>query len=312
MRSSFSIKSLIAEKSPALAKKIPAVGYYFLERIAHTRELARFIRDTEAGSPRDALGCALRRLRLSYRVRTVSHTTLESILATDTRLTVASNHPFGGADALVLLDLLTARFGHVAVPANDLVRVVAPVAPYFVPVNKHGSNPELVRTIDEVFSGDAPVLVFPAGRTGRPPRGRMLSRRIIEFPWAKTFVKKSRAHGRRIVPVHVDGRNSRLFYFVAWIRTRLAIRANLEMFLLVDELVRRRGSPIELVVGPPIDTSRLDARFDDAGWAERIRTYVRALGDGADDDFFSWLDRGGLQERAAVSVDRTALTRRPR
>ncbi|TVR57451.1 MAG: hypothetical protein EA426_12165 [Spirochaetaceae bacterium] len=304
MRSSFSIKTLITEKNPALARKIPAVGYYFLERIAHTRELARFIRDTAAAGPRDALGCALRRLRMSYHVRTVSDTTIERILANDARLTVASNHPFGGADALVLLDLLTARFGHVAVPANDLVRVVAPVAPLFVPVNKHGSNPDLVRTIDEVFSGDAPVLVFPAGRTGRPPRGTMISQRIIEFPWAKTFVKKSRTHGRLIVPVFVDGRNSWVFYFIAWIRTRLAIRANLEMFLLVDELVRRRGSTVELVVGPAIDTSRLDARFDDAGWAERIRTYVRALGDGVDDDFFSWLDRCGLHARAAVSIDR--------
>ncbi len=291
-----SVRALFTEKAPRMAGRIPAPCYRLLERLAHTRELNRYVHYCRSLSPREALAVAMSRLRLRYRVHTASEWSgargtarADAALPQDSKITVVANHPLGGADALVMLDLLTKRYGQVHVPANDLVHVIGPLAPYFVPVNKHGSNQTNSRRLNELFASNAPALVFPAGRTGRPAAGRLADRRIVDFPWTKTFVTRSRRNGRTIVPVYIDGRNSLRFYLVAWLRTRLAIKANLEMLLLVDELARCRGTTLDLVMGSPIDAELLDPRRGDHQWAADLRAYVHALGDGRREDFFSWL-----------------------
>lgn len=319
-----SAQALIENKNPSLAARLPSFCYRLLDRIAHTRKLNRYITKTADLPARDALTSALRRLRISCRVRTAFATAnpisrngdrclndadIETVFPGDARITVVANHPLGGADALVLLDLLTRRYGKAVVLANDLMQTVTPLAPFFAPVNKHGSNLAHFQHIDTLFQSETPILVFPAGRTGRPPAGRILSDEIVDFPWAKTFVTKSRVHQRLIVPVHVCGRNSRLFYCIAWLRTRLSIRINLEMLLLVDELIRRRGATLDLVVGAPIDAGRLDRVRSDHRWAQTIRRYVQALGDGRNGDFFAWMDQRTSSSRpSSVTVTATPLT----
>lgn len=309
---SISVRALFRRKNPALARKIPAALFLLLERIAHSRELSAFLQDAHTLSPMAALDLAVHELRITWRV---SGTALP---ACGDHLTIVANHPHGGADAIILLHLLMRTYGAAQVPANDLVQVLSPLAPLFVPVNKHGSNNDHFRRLDAVFADSKPLLIFPAGRTGRPagadgypdpggfsrgalPRNQRDGRRpIVDYPWAKTFVKKSRAHGRTIVPVHIAGRNSWRFYAIAWLRARLRIRLNLEMLLLVDELARRRGRHVRLTVGTPIDARLFDKSRPDEEWAEHVRRYVHALGRGETSEFFAWLTgrkpHGGTHE----------------
>lgn len=315
-RQSISVRTLFRRKNPALARKIPVALFLLLERIAHSRELSAFLQDADALSPMAALDLAVYQLPIAWRIVGAP------LPAAGDRLTVVANHPHGGADAIMLLHLLMRTYGAAQVPANDLVQVLAPLAPLFVPVNKHGSNHDHFRRLDAVFADPKPLLVFPAGRTGRlagadgypdpggfsrgrlhPNRGagrRDRRRPIVDYPWTKTFVKKSRAHGRTIVPVHIAGRNSWRFYAIAWLRARLRIRLNLEMLLLVDELARQRGRHFRLTVGAPIDARRLDRSRSDDEWAVQIRQYVHALDHGETGEFFAWLTRqklhGGVHE----------------
>ena len=277
-----SVRALMAQKNPAAAARIPGVGYRLLERLARQREVNDYLLAARGLPPREALEAALRFLRIS----SVFTEGSERLLPETGRITMAANHPHGAADALILLDLLTRRYGQAVVPANDLVQVVTPLAPFFAPVNKHGSNKEQYRRIDALFAAETPLLIFPAGRTGRQEKG---GSQIRDFPWTRTFIKKSRLHGRLILPVHIHGRNSRLFYTVARLRSLLKIRVNLEMFLLVDELVKQRGSCFEAVIASPIDPAALGRERSDAEWATLVRKYVQALGEGVRSDFFSWL-----------------------
>ena len=286
-----SVRTLVREKNPRLASRIHPAVYLLLERIAHTREINRYLNQAHDLPPVDALRRGIDTLNLGYRIVTPDGRLWRPEAGwphTDSRMTVVANHPHGGADALILLDLLCRLHGTAHVPANDLVRVIAPLAPFFVPVNKHGSNRDQFRRMDSVFAASVPVLMFPAGRTGRPRNGRPISRTIDDFPWTKTFVKKSREHGRTIVPVFIHGRNSLLFYAVAWVRTRLRVRTNLEMLLLVDELAKQRGRRFRIVVGSPIDAARLDRSRTDEQWAQAIRAYVHAMRGGITADFFTW------------------------
>lgn len=286
-----SIPKMMAQKSPHTARRIPALGYHVLEWITHVRELNRFIEKTRRLSAPKALEWALQWLGLSYRATAFDGRDVGTVLPRSSKITVCANHPFGAAEALALLDLLTRRYGTARVPANDLLQVLSPLAPFFIPINKHGANLAYLKRMNAVFTSNAPLLVFPAGRTGRPANGRITGSTIIDFPWARTFLKKSRTHRRILVPVHIRGRNSSLFYTIARIRTALGTRSNWEMLLLVDELMKKRGKTVNMVVGPPIDPHLLDARQTDSQWAEILRTYVQALGDGTPDDFFAWMAR---------------------
>lgn len=300
-----SVRALVREKNPRFAARIHPAVYQLLERIAHTRKLNRYLDEADGLPATDALQRALDMLGLSYRSVTPAGDAWQPDIDGPTegsRITMVANHPHGGADALILLDLLCRFYRSAQVPANDLVRVVAPLAPFFVPVNKHGSNRDHFRRMDSVFSASDPVLLFPAGRTGRPRNGKLFSRTIVDFPWTRTFVRKSRAHGRTIIPVFIHGRNSVLFYAVAWMRSRLRIRTNLEMLLLADELLRQRGRRFRVVVGRPIDTARLDKARSDEQWARAIRDYVHAMPCGGSDDFFSWIAGYDWSQPANPSV----------
>jgi putative hemolysin len=131
-----------------------------------------------------------------------------------------------------------------------------------------------------MYSSGKTVLMFPAGRTARFKR-----RVLTEYPWAKSFVRKSREHGRTIVPVHISGRNSALFYGIWRARTLLGIKPNLEMFLLVDELFKQRGSTITLTIGHPLTPGTFNRTRTDAEWSETLRLHVAALGMDADTPF---------------------------
>jgi putative hemolysin len=290
-----SVRRLMEEKNPERAARIPSAAYALLGRIAHEREVNAYIVRAGGLEPREALDCAMKTLGISSTIVEGS----AELLSGSGRITVAANHPHGGADALILLELLTRCYGEAVVPANDLVRTVSPLASFFAPINKHGSNREHYRRIDALFASDKPLLMFPAGRTGRPEGGGIGGSPITDFPWTGTFIKKSRLHGRSIVPVHIRGRNSRLFYTVARLRGLLKIRMNLEMLLLVDELMKQRGRNFEVIIGQPIDSALLGGERSVREWAEDLRGYVQALGEGVRDDFFSWLaSQGGTDEMA--------------
>ena len=260
------VRALFMAKNPRVAQRIPAFGYALLEGLAHQRELNDAIARLSGFEGRAFIREALATLDVKTVVKGA-----ERIPHTG-RLTFCANHPLGGADGLALMALSYSARDDFLWPTNDLVMMIPQLASHAVPINKHGSNQGLAQALDAMYGSDKAVMVFPAGRTSRPRRGR-----LIEFPWAKGFVKKSRQHGRLIIPVHVSGRNSALFYGLWRARSALGIRPNLEMFLLVDELLKQRGATLELRVGQPLDPSAwLPA--DDQSSADALCAYVDALG----------------------------------
>jgi putative hemolysin len=271
------LRALFMAKNPRVAERIPAFGYALLEKIAHQRELNDGIERLSGFEGRDFIREALATLDIKTVVKGAHR------IPRDGRLTFCANHPLGGADGLALMSLVYGVRDDFLWPTNDLVMTIPQLASHAVAINKHGGNQGLAQAFDAMYGSDKAVMVFPAGRTSRPRRGR-----LVEFPWAKGFVKKSRQHGRLIVPVHVSGRNSALFYDIWRARRALGIRPNLEMFLLVDELMKQRGSTLELRVGQVLDPS---------GW-------LPAEDQNAADALCAYVDALGLDENAAFEGDK--------
>ncbi len=63
----------------------------------------------------------------------------------------------------------------------------------------------------------------------------------------------------------------------------------LEMLFLPDELFKKKDSVIEVIAGEPFDPANLETSVSDSEWADSLRAYVHALGDGEKADFITWM-----------------------
>lgn len=171
------------------------------------------------------------------------------------RYIFASNHPFGGMDGMMLAEAIGSRLGDVRVVINDLLMYMEPLRPIWLPVNKHGrQNTAYARRMREAFEGPLPILTFPAGLCSRRKKGE-----VADLEWRKNFIKQAHSTNRQVVPVFVEGCLSDRFYNISNLRTKLGVKFNIEMILLVDEMVRQKGQTFTLRFGKPISTEELSA-----------------------------------------------------
>ena len=187
---------------------------------------------------------------------------------------LAGNHPLGGFDAMVILNSIAQLRTDVKFIVNDILMNLANLRPLFVGVNKHGKNSiKMLEDIDNAYASDNAVFIYPAGLVSRKnDRGK-----IEDLEWRKSFVTKSKKHKRMVVPFYVDGQNSNRFYELSRWRTKLGIKANVEMFFLVDEMFRQRGKTISIIFGKPIPFETFDASKSDVNWAYEVRKKVYQL-----------------------------------
>ena len=183
---------------------------------------------------------------------------LENIENQD-KIVVASNHPLGGPDGLALMLAVGQKKPEIVFPVNDILMNLKLLEDIFTPINKLGRNPkESLKLLDDVFASKKTVLYFPAGLVSRKIKGK-----IIDLDWKKTFVTKARQHKRNIIPTFINGVNSNFFYNLANLRKRLGIKANIEMFFLVNEMYKQRNKHIDIYFGSPIVVHNLKGQKDD-------------------------------------------------
>jgi len=237
------VERLLQEKGPSLYRRLPPGVMALLKGILREKKVNRW-----AWAMRDLEGDAfVKRLLEKLQVKIeIQH--LDRI-PKDEKITIVSNHPSGGIDGLLLLYLSHQARSQGRILVNDVLFELPQLASLFVPIDKFTSGSGGQRglgTVDHFYQGSEPVLLFPAGKTSRPRKGK-----LWDEHWQSSFVRKSREHRRTIIPVHIETRNSQHFYWIWKLRSLFGLRANLEMFLLVDELFRQKGRTITLRVGKP-------------------------------------------------------------
>ena len=185
--------------------------------------------------------------------------------------TFVSNHPLGAIDGVTLGWVLGEQYdGKIKYLVNDLLMNLRGLAPLCVPINKIGRQARnLPEMVERAFSGENHVIMFPAGLCSR----RQDDGTIHDLPWNKTFVVKSRQHGRDIVPVHFIGQNSNRFYRVARWCKRLHL-PNFAMLLLPDEMYRSRGRHYEVRIGRPLPVGTFDGSRTPSEWGAWVQERV--------------------------------------
>jgi putative hemolysin len=268
------LDKIFAGKNPRIYQLIPGFVMSYLKRVIHQDELNEGLYRHRDKYGLDFIDAILDEFGVIVETKGIDN------LPKRGRYLIASNHPLGGLDGMALMREIGRIRTDFIFPVNDLLMNLPNLREFFIPINKHGSNAENVKLINDTFAGNALLLYFPAGLVSRKQRGR-----IMDLEWKKTFISKAIQFERDIVPVHISGRNTDFFYRLANWRTRLGIRANIEMLYLVDEMFKQKDKIIKITFGKPIPVETFDKSRSRTEWAARLRAHVYAIGRGEDHDF---------------------------
>ena len=273
------LRKIFTAKVPKLMKWMPGWLFRRIQKLLHEADINEIL--TKYGHLKgvDFINALIADFNVELELNGV-----DNLMASD-RVLVASNHPLGGLDGIALIAAVGNHRGETLTPVNDFLMFVKPLEPIFIPVNKVGSatanREENIRLFNETFASDATICYFPFGLCSR----KTDDGKIQDLDWKKTFLTKSKAYQRDIVPVHIEGRNSNFFYNLARWRKKLKIKVNIEMAFLVDEFFKQRNKKLTISFGKPIPYQTFDRRFTDAQWAEKLRAFSYQLGNDCYLDF---------------------------
>ena len=178
---------------------------------------------------------------------------------------VTPNHPAGIADGIAVYEALSRVRDDITFFANrDAIRVCPGLADIIVPVEwrddarTRAKTRETLRSIRHAFESGRLVVVFPSGRLARPtPFG------LRERPWQTTAFVLAQKHDAPVLPMHIHGHNSALYYFF-WFCNH-----ELKDMTLFREIINKRGGKYRIAIGQPFQ-----ATGDPARLAPALRRFV--------------------------------------
>lgn len=254
------------------SKKVPKFLINLVKRIIHQDEINAFMSKNLQGV--DFFQGVLDTMQCVDRVEGMENLDL---IPEGQQVIFACNHPLGAMEAMVMGKHFGQKYGdRINFVVTDFLMYVTPIAKYFTPVNVASTsvlkNKDAKERLNCLFESDKHVVMFPSGACSRKIDGI-----IQDKPWKKTFVSMAKHHHRCIVPIKVDGRNSRHFYLLAKIRERLGIKFAFEMILLPDEMFRQHGKTIGITIGKPISWEELQQEKNDWTLVKQIREKVYSM-----------------------------------
>jgi putative hemolysin len=255
------VRGILNSKNPKLAQRIPGFIIRYLKRIVHQDEINLFLQSVPEKKDMDFVNDIIKFMELKVEFEGFDK------VPDSGRFVFASNHPLGGLESIVLMQVVSRKHPDFVFVVNDILMALEPMSGLFVPVNKVGSQSrESVDRVNSAYLSDKQILFFPAGLVSRKIKGK-----IVDLEWQKSFVKKAVQTQRDIIPVYIDGRNSNFFYRLAKLRKFFGIKVNIEMLYLVDEAVKQRGRTIKINFGSPISYKKIDKSKSFLEWAEYIK-----------------------------------------
>jgi hypothetical protein len=261
------IRAVFKSKNPKIARLIPRFIYNYLKRIVHQDDLNRILSLHGEKLNQEFIKALVEYFNIKIEIEGQENIPKEG------RYIFASNHPLGGFDGIMLMHIIGGYFQEFKFLVNDLLMNLANIRDLFVPINKHGAlGIQSVALIKEAFESNAQILTFPAGLVSRRIKGQ-----IMDLSWQKSLIIQSVKYKRDIIPVHFNGRNSDFFYNLANFRKTIGIKANIEMFYLVNETFKHSNKQFKVKFGAPIPWQTFDNTKSPLEWAKWVKEKVYAL-----------------------------------
>ena len=179
---------------------------------------------------------------------------------------IVANHPLGTIDGMALLHAISQVRRDVKIVANRLIMLLEPLNSLMLPVDNIGNrtNRQQLQHMQQHLSNQGVLIIFPAGEVSR-----LTSAGVRDREWHHSFLRLAAKARAPLVPVHVEGRNSSLFYATAKVAPSVA------MLMLVREMFKQRGMRIKLRIGAQIPFAHWhDGHTPGKELAKRVRKHV--------------------------------------
>lgn len=184
-----------------------------------------------------------------------------------------SNHPYGGLDGIVLLDLFLPHRPDYKVMVNEILGRIEPLRPAFITVNptttKKGEPTKTTlngvrETIESLNKGHA-VGFFPSGAVSdlHPKQ-----REIADRQWQESMIRLIRKARVPIVPVHFIDHNSWFYYSLGLIDWKI------RLLRLPRELFNKAKGVHRVVIGETISVEKQALLTDLEAYTAFLRASV--------------------------------------
>lgn len=187
------------------------------------------------------------------------------------RAVIVANHPTGLADGSIALAALNPIRTDIEIMANaDACRINPKFAEVIIPVEwvqdkrTIAKTKETLRRAGETFSNERLLMIFPSGALAQMRDGK-----LTDEPWLPTAVTLARKNRAPITPLHINGRNSALYYRFC------NLNRELRDITLFHELLNKQGDKFHLTFGPQIPWEHLNG--DPQAVTDQIRNYVENI-----------------------------------
>jgi len=189
-------------------------------------------------------------------------------------LIIMANHPHGLADGIVGMDFVLRARPDALVVGNRWLAQIPGIRPWLIEVNPFderqadwGNVSGTRRIINHLKAGGC-IFTFPAGEVSN---FKLRSLSVQDSPWSNQLVKLARKLKASVLPLNIEGRNSRSFYSLG------LINPSLQTSMLLREFYAQRGKVIRLRTGKPLNAEQLANHPDDDEATKFIRLKCELL-----------------------------------
>lgn len=186
------VEKTIKESNSKLLTKLPGFIVKLIVKIIKQKEINRFLNKHSDSIGRDFLIKIIEEYNIKIEVEGKEN------LPENGKCIFVANHPFGLIDGLVLTYVISEKYGSLKAIANDAFMLIPQLHPFIAAVNVfEGSSKEYLKALDETYYTEVPITHFPAGEVSRLYKGK-----VQDTKWQKSFITKSIASNRDIVPIY--------------------------------------------------------------------------------------------------------------
>lgn len=241
------VEKEILKKFPNLEKNSSALKKSLLKiakKIVHEDTINKFIHDHAHLKGFEFIDAVLEYFDFDY---TVSSNDMENIPSTG-KVIIIANHPLGGLDALCLLKLVGQIRKDVKIIANDFLAGFDALKSLFIPIDNFKSKQakQDIKAIYEALNNEEALIIFPAGEVSRA------SVKGIKDPtWSKGFLNFAMNSNAPILPILIDGKNSKTFYTIS------IINKTFSTLLLSNEMFNKKSKNINIKIGEIIPNENI-------------------------------------------------------
>ena len=233
------IQKEIIKKFPNLQKKPNLIKnsiFKTAKKLIHEDNINIFLNQNKGLENFDFIDAVLDYFNFDF---SYSNNDIINIPATG-KVVIVANHPLGALDALCLLKLVSLVRKDVKIIANDFLAGFEPLENLFIKIDNYKSrqNKQNIQRVYDSLNNEEAVIIFPAGEVSRAtPKG------ILDGKWHKGFLKFAKRTNSPILPVLVQGKNSKTFY------TLSVLNKTFSTLLLSDEMFKKKDKQIVFKIG---------------------------------------------------------------